>query len=149
MSDKLNVAHLEWSADEQAMLARIARLIIGADPDGIKPAVDDDKILADILARATDFERPIRKGFDILEAQQVCAATDETLTAMLSAHRQLRSLQRAMMQIVAQCYYRDERVLRALGFAARPPFPIGHELEEGDWSLLDPVKGGRRRYRNV
>jgi hypothetical protein len=31
-------------------------------------------------------------------------------------------------------------VLRSLGLELRPPFPKGYELEQGDWSLLDPVK---------
>jgi hypothetical protein len=42
--------------------------------------------------------------------------------------------------VVLQCYYRDDRVLRSLGLELRAPFPIGYTLEEGDWSLLDPVK---------
>ena len=39
------------------------------------------------------------------------------------------------------CYYRDDRVMVSLGLEARPPFPKGHVLEQGDWSLLDPVRG--------
>ena len=37
-------------------------------------------------------------------------------------------------------YYRDDRVLLALGLEARAPFPKGHALEQGDWSLLDAVR---------
>jgi len=36
--------------------------------------------------------------------------------------------------------YRDDRVLLALGMEARPPFPHGYTLEQGDWSLLDAVR---------
>jgi hypothetical protein len=39
-----------------------------------------------------------------------------------------------------QFYYRDDRVLRSLGLELRAPFPKGYPLEQGDWSLLDPVK---------
>ena len=45
-----------------------------------------------------------------------------------------------LTRVVLQCYYRDDRVLRSLGLELRPPFPKGYELEQGDWSLLDPVK---------
>jgi hypothetical protein len=45
-----------------------------------------------------------------------------------------------LTRVVLQCYYRDDRVLRSLGLELRPPFPQGHTLEQGDWSLLDPVK---------
>ncbi len=44
-----------------------------------------------------------------------------------------------LTRVVLQCYYRDERVVRSLGLEPRPPFPKGHTLEQGDWSLLDPV----------
>ena len=33
-----------------------------------------------------------------------------------------------------------DRVLRSLGLDLRAPFPQGYTLEQGDWSLLDPVK---------
>ena len=45
-----------------------------------------------------------------------------------------------LVRVVLQCYYRDDRVVRSLGLEPRAPFPKGYVLEEGDWSLLDPVK---------
>ena len=45
-----------------------------------------------------------------------------------------------LVRVVLQCYYRDDRVLRSLGLEARAPFPQGYALEQGNWSLLDPVK---------
>lgn len=141
MSDLIASTTL-WSPEEQEILARIARLVIGDDPEGLMPAVDES-ILAQVFNRATGFERPIRRGFGVLEKVcegDVASQGDESLTALMEAHPELRSMLRAMMQVVAQCYYEDARVLAALGFEARPPFPAGHELEEGDWSLLDPVR---------
>ena len=32
---------------------------------------------------------------------------------------------------------------------ARPPFPKGFDVEQGDWSLLDPVKRRGTIYRPV
>ena len=46
----------------------------------------------------------------------------------------------ALTRVVLQCYYRDDRVVRSLGLEPRPPYPKGHVLEDGDWSLLDPVR---------
>ena len=37
-------------------------------------------------------------------------------------------------------YYRDGRVMAALGLEPRPPFPLGHTLEAADPALLDPVR---------
>jgi hypothetical protein len=40
-------------------------------------------------------------------------------------------------------------VMRSIGMEARPPFPKGHELEQGDWSLLEPVRARGRIWRRV
>ena len=45
----------------------------------------------------------------------------------------------ALGRAVLQCYYRDDRVMRALGLEPRPPYPKGHVLEQGDRALLDVV----------
>ena len=43
-------------------------------------------------------------------------------------------------RVILAAYYRDDRVLVALGHEARAPFPMGYVVEQGDWSLLDAVK---------
>jgi len=55
----------------------------------------------------------------------------------------------ALVRVVLLCYYRDDRVMRSLGFEPRSPFPKGHVVEQGDWSLLDPVRARPRMYRPV
>ena len=40
-------------------------------------------------------------------------------------------------------------MMRSLGQEPRPPFPQGHVVEQGDWSLLDPVRARPRMYRSV
>jgi hypothetical protein len=54
-----------------------------------------------------------------------------------------------LTRIVLQCYYRDDRVMRSLGMEVRPPFPKGFEVEQGDWSLLDPVRARQPFFREV
>jgi hypothetical protein len=39
--------------------------------------------------------------------------------------------------------------MRSLGQEPRPPFPKGHAVEQGDWSLLDPVRKRPPMYRVV
>jgi hypothetical protein len=46
----------------------------------------------------------------------------------------------ALGRVILAAYYRDDRVLLALKLEARPPFPKGYTLEQGDWSLLDAVR---------
>ena len=152
MSEKVIATTQRWSADEAALLARIARLIIGEDKAGVMPAVDDELLLPVILDRAREFDKPVSRGLVTLgELSKVHGSPiempDDGLASLMEAHRELRSLLRAMMQVVAQCYYEDERVLLALGLESRPPFPKGHEVEQGDFSLLDAVRRGPPRYR--
>ena len=52
-------------------------------------------------------------------------------------------------RIILQCYYRDDRVMRSLGLEVRPPYPKGFEVEQGDWSLLDPVRARPKLYREI
>jgi hypothetical protein len=54
-----------------------------------------------------------------------------------------------LTRIILQCYYRDDRVMRSLGMEPRPLFPKGFEVEQGDWSLLDPVRARPTLYRDV
>ena len=54
-----------------------------------------------------------------------------------------------LTRIVLQCYYRDDRVMRSLDMEVRPPFPKGFEVEQGDWSLLDPVRARPKLFRDV
>jgi hypothetical protein len=55
----------------------------------------------------------------------------------------------ALGRVILQCYYRDDRVVRSLGVEPRPPFPKGHTLEQGDWSLLDAVRGRPKMWRDA
>ena len=82
------------------------------------------------------------------EAYKVPGADDEAIFADVvnslerdaqDARASLRLLF-ALNRVVLLCYYRDDRVMRSLGQEPRPPFPKGHVVEQGDWSLLDPVK---------
>ncbi|WP_295144018.1 hypothetical protein [uncultured Reyranella sp.] len=51
-------------------------------------------------------------------------------------------------RVIVGAYYRDDRVLRALGHEARAPFPKGYVLEQGDWSLLDVVRSRAPFWRD-
>ena len=37
----------------------------------------------------------------------------------------------------------------SIDLKSTPPFPGGHEIEQGDWNLLDPVKARAPFYRRV
>ncbi len=56
---------------------------------------------------------------------------------------------RILGSLAIHCYYTDARVMESLGMEARSPFPDGFEIEQGDWSLLEPVKAKPKIYRET
>jgi hypothetical protein len=125
-------------------LKTIAAMIIPESAEYKVPGADDRAIQADILATLGRDTEPVRAALDHLArlagkplaeldaAQREAVATEFRATGGIAAA--------TLVRVVLQCYYRDDRVLRSLGHELRAPFPKGHALQEGDWSLLDPVK---------
>jgi hypothetical protein len=134
-------------------LRALAGTIIPPGPAFGVPGADDDKIFTDILGslerdrddicRALAHLATLAGGafVDLAPARrtEVAAAFRETGGAPLAA----------LVRVVLLCYYRDDRVMRSLGQEPRPPFPKGHVVEQGDWSLLDPVRARPPMYRRV
>jgi hypothetical protein len=115
------------------------------------PGADDDTIFADILASIGRDFALIRTALGTLRdlANGPFGAMDSGRRAQVAA--QLRAeggtAVRVLTRLVLLCYYRDDRVLISLGMEARPPFPVGHVIEQGDWSLLDPVRARKPFWR--
>jgi hypothetical protein len=122
----------------------VAGMMIPPSEQYAVPGADDATIQADILATlGRDTER-VREALDHL-----ARLAGKPLSALDAARRDAVAIEfrtkggpaaATLVRVVLQCYYRDDRVLRSLGLELRPPFPIGYTLEQGDWSLLDPVK---------
>ncbi len=117
------------------------------------PGADDAVIFTDIV-RSLDRDRvDVRKALGLLRemAGGAFADLDERqaeATAMALLARKGAAIT-ALGRSVLQCYYRDDRVITMLGLEPRAPFPKGHALEPGDWSLLDAVRGRPRMWRDV
>jgi hypothetical protein len=130
----------ELSAAEARILHRAAGIMIPASEAFGVPGADDPVIFADIvrsLGRDTADVRvalaAIGDGFCALDEARAEAAA----AAVLGRDDRVSA---ALGRVVLQCYYRDDRVLEALGLEARAPYPKGHVVEQGDWSLLDRVR---------
>ncbi|HMN79165.1 MAG TPA: hypothetical protein PKA20_04450 [Burkholderiaceae bacterium] len=132
------------SAGERCALRALAGTMIPASARYGVPSADDEAIFADIeasLGRDGDavrqalaqLEAPAGRPFDAL-------APDERLPATLRLRDSEPALADALVAAVVRCYYRDDRVMRSIGMEPRPPYPQGHEVEQGDWSLLEPVR---------
>lgn len=137
-------ASLQLTPRQRDDLRTIAAMIIPASDEYKVPGADDPAIQADILATLDRDTEPVAAALHHLArlAGQPLAELDGARRDAVA--REFRSdggaAAATLVRVVLQCYYRDDRVLRSLGLELRAPFPKGHVLPDGDWSLLDPVK---------
>jgi hypothetical protein len=129
------------SDSECEQLHRIAGILIPPSEEFGVPGADDPVIFADIVKSIGRDLADVRAALVRLEGQ----GADAILGAVGSA---TDGVMVTLGRVILQCYYRDDRVLLSLGVEPRPPFPKGHVLEQGDWSLLDIVKQRKPFWRD-
>lgn len=143
----------ELTEQERADFRRLAGFMIPASATYDVPGADDGVIFDDIV-RSLDRDRPaVRKALATL--RELCggpfASIEENRARVIATAFLARpdSTITALGRTVLQCYYRDDRVIRSLGLEPRAPYPKGHTIIQGDWSLLDKVRGRPRMWRDV
>ncbi len=138
---------------EIADLRCLAGMIIPPSAEYGVPGADDGTIFADIvgsIGRDTDQVRAALAKLHSLAGGSFAALDPARRSAVSAQLRAERSPAVGVLtRIVLLCYYRDDRVMESLGLEPRPPFPKGHVLEQGDWSLLDPVRARSPFWRPV
>ena len=131
----------------------VAAMIIPESAEYAVPGADDAAIQADMLATLGRDTPAVGAALDHLArlAGQPLASLDTTRRdAVAKEFRACGGVAAAtLVRVVLQCYYRDDRVLRSLGLELRAPFPKGYPLEQGDWSLLEPVKARPSMWRRT
>lgn len=145
------------SAREEADLRALAGALIPADAGLGVPGADDAVIFADILRSIGRDAPAVRQGLAWIAARLGGPLAGRDAAALEAAMAALEgpisgvapAVSQALGRVLLQCYYRDDRVVLALGLEARPPFPKGNVLEQGDWSLLDPVRSRAPMWRDV
>ena len=143
----------DLTAEQARDLRALAGTIIPPSSAYGVPGADDERIFGDIL-RSLERDRD-----DICRALAQLARLAGGAFADLGPARRLEVAAAfretggaplaALVRVVLLCYYRDDRVMHSLGQEPRPPFPKGHVVEQGDWSLLDPVRARPRMYRLI
>jgi hypothetical protein len=141
------------TAEQARDLRTLAAMIIPSSQTYDVPGADDELIFKDIL-RSLERDRD-----DVGRALTQLSSLAGGAFADLAPERRAEVAARfretggapltALVRAVLLCYYRDDRVMRSLGQEPRPPFPKGHVVEQGDWSLLDPVRARPFVYRRV
>ena len=140
------------TAAEILVLGAIAATMIPEDAALGMPGADDPAILDDI-ARSLGRDLPL-----IREALAAVAAKSGGAFAALDRDGREALINDwyagggapavALGRVIVGAYYRDDRVLLALGHEARAPCPKGYVLEQGDWSLLDVVRSRQPFWRD-
>jgi len=138
------MADTELSAAELRDLAEVAGTMVPADAALGMPGADDPAILAD-AARSVGRDLPlVREALAAIKAKAAgnFAGLDRAKReALINAwYAAGGTAAVALGRAILAAYYRDDRVLKAVGHEARAPFPKGHTLEQGDWSLVEVVK---------
>ena len=145
--------HDTLSDAELPDLRALAGLMIPASTRYGVPGADDELIFADIvksLERDTSDAQTALRQLAALSGGAFGDLPPERRAEVAARFRQeggapLFSLNR----VVLLCYYRDDRVMRSLGQEPRSPFPKGHVVDQGDWSLLDSVRKRPPMWRRV
>lgn len=138
-------------------LGILVNMIIPASEDLGLPGAGDERIMTDILATAARQREAVAAALAALDkislaignldfAKLGAPARDDAVAAFRRKHADGAGI---LATITTQCYYRDDQVMRSLNMAARPPFPLGFEVDQGDWSLLEPVRGSGPIYRET
>ena len=146
-----------FTHDEIAMLQRLVDMIIPASDEFMLPSAKDETIFADFIGSAETFRVTISTALKALEQscqdQFKCDFTELEAKDSAAAVDRFRQNDQAVSDLIAtitaQCYYRDDRIMAALDMETRAPFPDGYSIEEGNWSLLDPVRDLPPIYRKV
>lgn len=141
------------STEQFTCLARLAGMMIPASEEFGMPAGDDPAIVSDLECSIGKDEVALKQ---ILNAV-IAAAQAGSSATLAGSFPELVSRLRTQMpdgfavveMVIARAYYRDPRVLTALGVVPRPPFPEGFDIQQTDWSLLDPVRARGRTWRSA
>ena len=145
----------QLSEDDMEMLCVLAEDMIPKSEKYDVPGAGEELIFKDILSE-------VRRNLSLVH-RELCALSEIAEQMFGTNYRMLNddnrhhvskkflelTKQGALVRIVLQCYYRDDRVMRSLGMEPRPPFPLGYAIEASDWSLLEGVKKKGKTYRST
>ena len=149
-----NIISENLNEEQERTLIALLNLIIPPSEDGKMPGaadvgfftyIDNENLFPWIREGLLSIAQESHNKY----GQEFSALSGSEQTQLI--HRLRRSLFRffsALTTQVMQCYYQHDHVLEAIGLEARPPFPHGYLLEEGDLTLLEPVYERGKIYRD-
>jgi len=142
---------------QRATLDIVLNLIVPPSADGRMPGAAEVGVPAYLFAEAPDALPALCRELEELERRsrerfaREFAELEERERKSLIAEMRAREpsfMSRLSMKTLA-CYYQHDRVLEGLGMEARPPYPKGYQVVQGDLSLLEPVRARGKIYRDA
>lgn len=150
----------ELSPEERTTLSCVLDALVPASRDGALPGAGELDLVGhveDVLRQQPDLRVAVLQGLGALE--RLVAERGGPAFGSLPSERRAALLNELATSEPAflpglifhtyTAYYRHPRVLEGLAVEARPPHPLGYELEPGDLALLDPVRERARLHRDA
>ena len=146
-----------FGATGQATLNALQDLMIPASTDGRMPSARSLGLYADSAGLTPGDLAVFASGLAQSEAR--AQATHGTPFAQLpiaaamamvdEMRAQLSEFIQLFMLLTTARYLQNPAVMPLNGLEARPPWPKGHVVAEGDWSLIEVVRARPKLYREV
>lgn len=141
--------------EQEQTLNVLLNLIIPPSEDGKMPGAADVGFFA--YMHNEDLYLWIREGLlSIVEESHNIYGTEFSVLSGAEQTQLIDRLRRKLFRFLSRlatqvmiCYYQNDHVLEALGLEARPPFPHGYLVEDGDLTLLEAVYERGKIYREV
>jgi hypothetical protein len=158
-SDRVDISKSDQALTpaQRASLDIVLNMIVPPSADGRMPGAAEVGVPAYLVAEAPDALPQLHRELEELERRarerfargfaQLDAGERRTLTEAMRA-QEPSWMSRLAMETLA-CYYQHDRVLEGLGMEARPPYPKGYQVVQGDLSLLEPVRARGKIYRDA
>ena len=144
-----------FTNEETRTFLALVDMIIPASDEYTMPGASDTTIFNSIIANSAKNHQQILDALSALEtlAQERESAGFADLLVdqrerIVKLFRETYPAEASMIEnLTSQCYYQDDRIMISLGMEPRPPHPKGFTVEQGDWSLLEPVRKREKFYR--
>ena len=155
----MNTTETSVTDAQTQSLRWVVDMIIPASTEDGLPSANDPVIFANILAAAQLRRDAVEAALSALdevarESQGKdfagLAPEGHLLTGAVETFRHAYPDEAGLLaMLTVQCYYRDDRVMSSLDMEARAPHPAGYDVDQGDWSLLEPVRGRPEFFRKT
>lgn len=154
---RLDMPARAFSTSQRSALDALMDLMIPESRDGNMPAAASLGLYDDLMDLPSAVRTHFERGLDALNASAANTQSkpfaelerDDASALVELMRRDDAAFISAFTLHTTARYLQNASVMEALGLEARPNWPEGHEVAEGDWGLLEPVRQRGRIWREV